>query len=129
MYLHHHSKERVCTLHLAVLKHQHLPDVLVSDRDGSVCVGLYIVVVVVVEDVALGEVIDGENRCVGHIHPVKIVQDNPVAPVDDVVFLNIGDYVIDAYQLDRVRAVLVRIGEQTVHGHQGEDKIALGDVG
>ena len=41
----------------------------------------------------MGEVIDGENRCVGHIHPVKIVQDNPVAPVDDVVFLNIGDYV------------------------------------
>ena len=75
------------------------------------------------------KVIDGENRCVGHIHPVQVIQDNPVAPVDDVVILNIGDYVIDAYQLDRVRAVLVRIGEQTVHGHQGEDKIALGNVG
>ena len=60
---------------------------------------------------------------------VKIVQYYPVAPVDDVVILNIGDYVIDAYQLDRVRGVLVRIGEQTVHGHQGEDKIALGNVG
>ena len=59
-------------------------------------VSLYIVVVVVVEDVALREVVDGEHRGVWHIDSVQVIQDNPVAPVDDVVFLNIGDYIVDA---------------------------------